>query len=211
MSSQPVKNSVLQEAISWLTIPDEKDHEEEIQTLFAKARTNVGFLPNVLAAYGVRPDRLKRWIRHFNSVLYGDSELTVTEREMIGVVVSSQNHCLYCLVAHGSEVRRLLDDEVLGDRITFDYRRAGLDKRTLAMLDYAVKLTLHPAECSEADLDLLRTHGFSDETIFDIAETAAMFNFTNRMASATGMMPNREYHNIGRVSSSEEVSDSTSK
>jgi len=53
-------------------------------------------------------------------------------------------------------------------------------------------------ECSQADVERLRALGFSDPAIFDIAETAAMYNFTNRLASATGMMPNREYHGLGR-------------
>lgn len=187
-----------QDAISWLPLPAESALDEDIQAMFAKARQNVGFLPNVLAVYAFRPERFRRWIRHFNAVIYGESELTVTEREMIGVAVSAENHCLYCLISHGGEVRRLLDDEVLGDRIICDYRRAGLDARTVAMLDYAVKLTKTPVECSADDLASLRQHGFSDEALFDIAETAAMFNFTNRMASATGMMPNREYHAFGR-------------
>ena len=186
------------EAISWLPLPAEESLDEDLQAMLAKARQNVGFLPNVLAAYTFRPERLKRWIRHFNSVMFGESELTIAEREMIGVAVSSQNHCLYCLVAHGAELRRHLGDPVLGDRIAFDYRRAGLDARTMAMLDYAVKLTNTPVDCEAADFDVLRAHGFSDEGIFDIAETASMYNFTNRMASATGMMPNREYHSIGR-------------
>jgi uncharacterized peroxidase-related enzyme len=86
----------------------------------------------------------------------------------------------------------------LADRISFDYRRAGLDDRVLAMLDYAVKITVAPVECDEEDIEILRSFGFSDEGIFDIAETTAMFNFTNRLASATGMMPNREYHSLGR-------------
>jgi uncharacterized peroxidase-related enzyme len=66
------------------------------------------------------------------------------------------------------------------------------------MLDFVVKLTNAPVTCDEADVDILRGHGFSDEAIFDIAEVTAMFNFTNRLASATGMLPNREYHGIGR-------------
>ena len=67
------------------------------------------------------------------------------------------------------------------------------------MLDYAVKLTRTPVECSEADVAHLRALGFSDQAIFDIAETAAMFNFTNRLASATGMLPNHEYYAQART------------
>jgi uncharacterized peroxidase-related enzyme len=121
---------------------------------------------------------------------------------MIAVVVSSENRCLYCLVSHGADLRLALEDEILADRITLDYRRAGLNERARAMLDYAVKITRSPVDCSEADVERLRLLGFSDPAIFDIAEVAAMFNFTNRLASATGMLPNREYHSLGRGKSS---------
>lgn len=186
------------EPISWLNLPDEAALDEETRTLLGKARRNVGFLPNVFAAYTVRPEHLRRWIKHFTEIMRGTSELTPAEREMIGVVVSAENHCLYCLVSHGAELRQLLGDPVLADRISYDYRRAGLGQRTLAMLNYAVKITRTPVECSEADVQHLRNVGFSDEGIFDIAETAAMYNFTNRLASATGMLPNLEYHAVGR-------------
>ena len=190
---------MITERITWLNLPDEQALDEETRTLLSKARANVGFLPNVLAAYTMRPEKLKRWARLFNAIMRGDSALTLAEREMIGVVVSAENHCLYCLVAHGAELRQLLGDPVLGERIALDYRRAGLDARTTAMLDYAVKITRTPLECNEGDVQQLRQLGFTDETIFDIAETAAMYNFTNRLASATGMLPNREYHALGRA------------
>lgn len=198
MTTEPAQTSPA-EGCSWLTIPPEETLDDDTRTLLGKARRNVGFLPNVFAAYTIRPEHLRRWIRHFNEIMRGESELTPAEREMIGVVVSAENHCLYCLVSHGAELRQLMADPVLGDRISYDYRRAGLDERTVAMLDYAVKITRTPVDCSETDVQNLRSLGFSDQAIFDIAETAAMYNFTNRMASATGMIPNREYHALGRV------------
>jgi uncharacterized peroxidase-related enzyme len=158
----------------------------------------MGFVPNVFLVYASRPSHFQHWFAHFREILQGESQLTQAEREMIGVVVSAQNHCLYCLVSHGADLRRLLGDPILADRIVHDHRRAGLDERTTAMLDYAVKLTVRPVECNEADINHLRSVGFSDEAIFDIAETAAMFNFTNRLASAAGMLPNREYHALAR-------------
>ena len=45
---------------------------------------------------------------------------------------------------------------------------------------------------------MLREAGWSDEDIMDIAEVAAMFNLTNRMANALGWVPNEEYHRAGR-------------
>lgn len=186
------------EPLAWLQLPPESSLPEEARALIDKARANVGFLPNVFAVYTLRPDHMLRWIKLFNAILRGDSPLTPAEREMIGVAVSAENRCLYCLVSHGAELRQLTGDPVLAEQIAFDYRRAPLDERTRAMLDYAVKLTRTPVACSKDDIEHLRSLGFTDEAIFDIAETAAMFNFTNRLASATGMMPNREYYDQAR-------------
>lgn len=187
------------ERVSWLALPAEADLDEDLQKLFRKARENLGFVPNVFVAYMIRPEHFRHWFNHFRELMQGESELTPAEREMISVVVSAENHCLYCLVSHGADLRQALGDGILGDCITFDYRRAGLNERTTAMLDYAVKITRHPVECAPADIEHLRSLDFSDEAIFDIAEIAAMYNFTNRLASATGMLPNREYHMLGRT------------
>ena len=67
-----------------------------------------------------------------------------------------------------------------------------------AILDYAVKLTKSPIEASENDLGRLQSLGLTIEEVWDVAEIAAMYNFTNRMASATGMIPNEEYHRLAR-------------
>ncbi len=186
------------EPIAWLAIQPEGEWDPNFRKLFAKARESLGFVPNVFVGYMARPQHFTHWFNHFKELTLGESELSRAEREMIAVVVSSLNHCLYCLVSHGADLRLTLEDPILADRITLDYRRAGLDERTRAMLDYAAKITTHPIECNESDIQRLRDLGFSDTAIFDIAEIAAMYNFTNRLASATGMLPNREYHNLGR-------------
>jgi uncharacterized peroxidase-related enzyme len=190
--------STTDERVVWLAYQAEGELDPGLQKLFRKAREALGFVPNVFVGYMVRPRHFSLWFSHFRELMMGESELSRAEREMISVVVSAENHCLYCLVSHGADLRMALEDPILGDRIIFDYRRADLDERTTAMLDYAVKITNNPVECAEADVQHLRSLGFSDEGIFDIAEIAAMYNFTNRLASATGMLPNREYHGMGR-------------
>jgi uncharacterized peroxidase-related enzyme len=87
---------------------------------------------------------------------------------------------------------------VLGERIAFDWRRAGLDERRQAICAYAEKLTLGPQELGEADLKDLLGAGLTLEEAWDVAEIAAMYNFTNRMAMATNMLPNEEYASLAR-------------
>jgi uncharacterized peroxidase-related enzyme len=75
-----------------------------------------------------------------------------------------------------------------------NYRVADLTPRERAMLDFAVKLTEEPDRIEEADRRKLRDAGFSDRDIWDTASVAAFFNMTNRVATATAMVPNPEYH-----------------
>ena len=187
-----------EEVGSWFPVPHPSELPEDLQKLFAKANERIGFVPNVFRAYSFRPERLRSWFTHFKSLHEPTDNLDAAEREMIAVAVSMANGCLYCLVAHGAALREALGDPVLADRITLDHRRAGLDERRTAILDYAVKLTRTPLDVEPADLDRLLALGLSREEIWDVAEIAAMYNFTNRMAMATGMLPNREYHALAR-------------
>jgi len=117
---------------------------------------------------------------------------------MIATAVSAQNRCYYCITAHGASVRYLSGDPALGEQIVMNYRAAALNKRQRAMLDFAVKLTVEPWTVEEADRERLRHSGFSDRDIWDIAAVAAFYNMTNRLASATDMRPNSQYHAQGR-------------
>jgi uncharacterized peroxidase-related enzyme len=101
-------------------------------------------------------------------------------------------------VAHGAAVRRLSGDAELGEMMALNYRVAKLPARQRAMLDFAWKLTTTPALVDDADRAGLRAHGLTAEDVFDLAETTAFFNLSNRMAAATEMMPNPEYHRADR-------------
>ena len=133
-----------------------------------------------------------------DDLMLGDSGLSKLEREMIAVAVSSVNHCHYCLTAHGAAVRQRAKDPEMGELMAQNYRAADLPPRQKAMLDFAVRLTESPDKVEEADREDLRRAGFSDRDIWDIAAVAAFYNMTNRLAAATDMKPNREYHYVAR-------------
>ena len=168
--------------------------DAEMQKYFAKCEEKIGFVPNVLLAYSFNADKLKVFIGFYNELMLGPSGLTKLEREMIAVAVSSINHCFYCLAAHGAAVRQLSGDSKLGELMAMNFRAAELPPKQRAMLEFAAKLTESPDKMVEADRQALRDAGFNDADIWDIAATASFFNMSNRMASATDMMPNPEYH-----------------
>lgn len=187
-----------EQRISRLGVPDEESLPDDIKELYAKMREKPGFVPNVYRAYSLRPNQLRGFIAFYDSIMTDDSGLTKAEREMIAVAVSALNHCFYCLTSHGAALRVRSKDEILADTIAANYRAADLTPRVRAMLDYAVKITLASETCSDEDIENLRAHGFTDEDIMDIAQTAALFNYSNRVASALALKPNREFHAMAR-------------
>ena len=186
--------------ISLLGVPDPATLDEDLQAIWAKCVEKLGFVPNVYATYSLKPARLRNFMAMYNEIMLAKSGLSKLEREMVAVVVSSANRCYYCLVAHGAAVRQLSGDPELGEMMALNYRVARLDARQRAMLDFAWKLTTSPHLVDDADRDRLRLNGLSEGDIFDLAETTAFFNLSNRMASVTEMMPNREYHKAMRGS-----------
>lgn len=167
---------------------------EDTQKYFDICMKKLGMIPNVLQANAFDIDKLNAFTAMYNDLMLADSGLTKLEREMIAVVVSSINKCFYCLVAHGAAVRQLSGNPMLGEMLVMNYRVAPLDERQRAMLDFAAKMTTASATIEEPDRQTLRDAGFTDRDIWDIANVAGFFNMTNRVASATAMWPNEEYH-----------------
>jgi uncharacterized peroxidase-related enzyme len=171
---------------------------EATQAYFAKCEEKLGLVPNVLLSYAFDEKKLRAFTDMYNDLMLGDSGLSKLEREMIAVVVSSVNHCFYCLTAHGAAVRQLSDDPALGEMMVMNYRVAELTPKQKAMLDFAVKLTEAPDRIEEADRQALRDAGFSDRDIWDIASVAGFFNMSNRVSAAVDMRPNAEHHKMAR-------------
>ncbi len=177
-----------------LDLPMADPLPEATQKYFDICVEKLGMVPNVLRANAFDVEKLNAFTGIYNDLMLAKSGLSKLEREMIAVVVSSINKCFYCLVAHGAAVRQLSGDPMLGEMLLMNYRVAPLDTRQRAMLDFSAKMTTASATIEESDRQALREAGFSDRDIWDIANVAAFFNMTNRVASATAMKPNDEYH-----------------
>lgn len=190
-----------------LRVPEREELTDEARGLQDAAVEKLGFLPNVVSAWAIRPDHLVRWRAHYDLIMQGEGALSRVQREMIAVAVSSVNRCSYCSTTHPAFLRVALikegrDPRIAHELLTNPYQAAQEDGPLTplerAVVVFALKVTVASHEISPGDLGALREAGLSDEGIFDVAEVAAMFNFTNRLASATGLRPNVEYEGMGR-------------
>ena len=183
---------------AWIAVPASNDLPPDVADEIGDVAKRVGFMPNVARLLAVTPAHFLGWWRYFDELMRGPSGLSKTQREMIAVVVSAEAHCPYCVEAHAAALRLRTKDPELVDRLAVNYRHVDLEPRDRALLDFAVKLTKTPEECGPSDLDALRGVGYSDEDILHIVEVTAIFNYNVRLAAATGLFPNPEYHELGR-------------
>ena len=171
---------------------------ENIQKYFKLCKEKLGLIPNVLKAYSHNTEKLNAFTNMYNEIMLAESGLSKLQREMIAVVVSSINKCFYCQVAHGATVREHSKNPELSEELIMNYNVANISDKDKEMLKFSDKMTSSSYKIQEEDRNILREHGFTDADIWDIASVVGFFNMSNRIASATKMMPNNEYHYKGR-------------
>jgi uncharacterized peroxidase-related enzyme len=171
---------------------------DDIRERILATQERSGFIPNVFLMLAARPDEFRAFMAYHDALMAKEGGLTKAEREMIVVATSGINHCLYCVVAHGAILRVRAKDALIADQLAVNHRKADITPRQRAMLDFAVTVSQESHLIDDADSDLLRAHGFSDDDIWDIAMIAAFFAMSNRMASFAGLRPNREFYTMGR-------------
>ena len=93
--------------------------------------------------------------------------------------------------AHATDLRAEVADRPDADEfvraLVRDWRSVGLDAKTVALLDYAERVTATPRACLESDIDRLRDAGWDDTAIHDTVQVIAYFNYINRVADALGV------------------------
>jgi len=83
------------ERISWFPVPDEEKLDPRVSELVAKQREKLGAPNNVVRTHAWRPELMLRWLDFYEFISKGPSGLSRVEREMIGVVVSAENRCVF--------------------------------------------------------------------------------------------------------------------
>lgn len=177
-----------------------EDCPEDIRTTILAVQEKSGFVPNVFLMLARRPAEFRAFFAYHDALMLRESSgLTKAEREMIVVATSAVNDCLYCVVAHGAILRIYRKDPLVADHLATNWRKAALSPREQAMIAFALKVASHSQEIEDADLDRLSAQGFSREDIWDIGSIASFFALSNRLANFSGLMPNPEFHLLGRL------------
>ena len=186
-------------AISRFPVPALDTLPADIRARIIAVHEKAGFIPNVFLVLAHRPDEFRAFFAYHDALMLKDGGLTKGEREMIVVATSAANQCHYCVIAHGAILRIYEKRPLIADQVAVNYRKADITPKQKAMFDFAMKVSREAHLVDDADFGGLRTIGFSDEDIWDIAAISALFALSNRMASFTSMRPNEEFYLMGRT------------
>jgi len=184
--------------ISRYPVPDTADLPEDLRNVILGVQERTGFVPNVFLALSHRPDELRAFLAYHDALMERDGGLTKADREMVVVATSANNDCQYCVVAHGAILRIRARDPMVADQVAINYHKADITDRQKAMLDFALTVADDSRSISDGDFEVLRSHGFDDDDIWDIAGISSLFGMSNRMANFLSMRPNDEFYAMGR-------------
>jgi len=184
--------------VSRFPVPALDDLPDDIRERITAVQEKSGFIPNVFLTLAHRPDEFRAFMAYHDALMDKPGNLTKAEREMIVVATSAVNQCQYCVIAHGAILRIRAKDPLIADQVATNYRKADITVRQKAMLDFAMKVSQTAHLVGEADFDTLKSHGFTEEDVWDIAAISAFFGMSNRIANVTNMRPNAEFYALGR-------------
>ncbi|SAK94312.1 peroxidase-like protein [Caballeronia glebae] len=146
---------------------------ESKPTLDAFAK-NIGFTPNMMAAFAKSPIAFNAWATLLGSL---SKALDVKTRDSIGLAVSEVNGCNYCLSVHSftaNHMARLSADEIILAR-----KGHATDERRDAAVQFARKVIETRGRIADADVKAIRDAGYTDANVMEVIALVAMYSMTN--------------------------------
>lgn len=171
----------------------EAEAQGDVARMFKQNRAAKGYIPNYVKAFSHRPQVMEAWANLLGSVR---STLDTRRYELVTLAAARALKSSYCMLAHGSVLLDYYDAAQL-TQIAEDYQRAGLNPEDVVMMAFAEKIVRDATSITAEDTEGLRTHGFSDEEIFDVAATASARCFFSKLLDALGAEPDAHYLGLG--------------
>jgi uncharacterized peroxidase-related enzyme len=81
--------------MAWIHVIDEADAEGELQHAYTDVVSGRGHVANILKIHSIHPGVLSAHFALYRELMFGPSELSRADRELIAVAVSSVNKCHY--------------------------------------------------------------------------------------------------------------------
>lgn len=81
--------------MAWIEVVDEQEADSKLREAYSKVAAARGRVANILKVHSIHPEAMTAHFALYRELMFGRSELTRPERELIAVAVSVVNHCHY--------------------------------------------------------------------------------------------------------------------
>jgi uncharacterized peroxidase-related enzyme len=174
------------------TIPI-SEAEGPAREMYEQVRGRFGFVPNWATIFSLRPAVMEGWGALLKSI---QSNLPVRTYELATLAAARALRSSYCSLAHGSVLASKVFDPPTVTAIATGSHAAPLEPRERAMMAFAEKVALRADQITSADIEGLRSHGYRDEEIFDLAATAAARCFFSKLLDALGVQADSTFNDL---------------
>jgi uncharacterized peroxidase-related enzyme len=107
--------------MSRFAVPDRGELPADLQARIDEVEEKSGFVPNIFLTLAHRPDEWRAFFAYHDALMDKETPaLAKGDRELIVVVTSAENHCLYCVVAHGAIARIRARNPRVADQVATD-------------------------------------------------------------------------------------------
>jgi len=174
--------------MAYIKIIEPEEATGELRDIYDHLIKSRGKLAEVHKIQSLNPGSIMNHMNLYMTIMYGQSPLKRSQREMIAVVVSVANQCRYCQAHHGEALSHFWKDSERIERLSEDYTQAGLSDADLLLCRYADTLSRKPNDSGIKDLTaFMKEAGLDDRMILDCALITAYFNFVNRLVLGLGV------------------------
>ena len=173
-----------------IPIVEEETATGAVAEAYADYRARFGreHVPGILKCFATHPPLLKQMIELASSLLFTESLLTQTTKEMIATHVSRLNACAYCLDSHANSLYQSGgSDELLLAIFQGDLASPSISPKERVLLAFTAKVTEESYRVSATDIQSLQNVGWHHQQIAEVVHIAALFACFNRVASAFGL------------------------
>ena len=159
------------------------DAAGETRAMYERQQSSYGYVPNYAKVFGHRPEVMVRWGR-----LLAEIRRPMDDRlfELATFAAALELKNSACSLAHGQQLANLVDEasvQALANGEAGD----GLTEAELAVAAFSRKVARDASKVEQDDVEVLKTHGYSDAEIFDIATTIAGRSFLTKILDALGV------------------------
>ena len=174
--------------MAFIEVVEHHQANGRLRQIYDELLSRRGKLAEVHKVQSLNPESIVAHMELYMTVMFGRSPISRASREMMAVVVSAGNGCVYCQRHHCRALLHYWKDPDRVEALRRNWSEAALAAGEAALCHYAWDLTLNPGQAVDQRFEQrLRDAGFQDRAILDATLVVGYFNFVNRLVMGLGV------------------------